>query len=111
MLAEHLVVEDGLVDRNREGFLRAEMDRVRQLLRVVDPDDVEGADTDAVVGDPEADALARQLVLLEELLQGHREGFRVAQLAAYDDPVLEGLAREAVQLDRAVVRDPRGRDL
>ena len=84
-LREHLVVEHRLLERNRQHLLRAEADRVRELLRIVDAGHLEGADADAVVGDPQAHAALGKLVALEELLQRDRERLRVAELAADDD--------------------------
>ena len=51
-----LVVEHRLVERDRQRLLGAEANRVRELLRVVDPGDLEGADADPVVGDAEPHA-------------------------------------------------------
>src|SRR5207302_5116093 len=106
-----LVVEHRLVDRDRQRLLRAEPDRVRELFLIGDARDVERADTDAIVGDPEAHALLRQLVLGEELLQRFGERGGVAQLSAHDDPGLERLARDLQQLRSAVVRNTRGCEL
>ena len=103
-LAEDVVVEHRLLDRNRQRLLGAEADRVLELLRVVDAGDLEDADADAVVGDPEPDALARKLVLAEERAQRLGEQLGLAQLAADDDPVLEALARDLDELRVAVVR-------
>src|SRR5262249_25546054 len=85
--------------------------RVRQLLLVVDAGDLERADAYAVVGDAQPDALLRQVVRGEELLQRLRERVRVAELAADDDPRLERRARGLQQLGGAVVRNPRGGEL
>src|SRR3954470_2051979 len=84
---------------------------VRELLLVADAGDLEGADTDAVVCDAEADALLRQAVRREEGLQRLRERVRVAQLAADDDARVERGACDLQELGRAVVRDARGREL
>ena len=51
------------------------------------------------------------LCLREERLAAPRRALRLAQLAADDDPVLERLARDLDELRRAVVHDPRGREL
>src|SRR5919198_3097384 len=107
-LAEDAVVENGLLDRDRERLLGAEADRVRELLRVDDADDVERAHADPVVGDAEADAAARELVLAEEGLQRLGERLRVAELAADDHPGVERLAGELEELRLAVVRDAGG---
>ena len=40
-LAQHVVVEHGLLDRDRQDLLRAEPDRVLELARVLDPGDLE----------------------------------------------------------------------
>ena len=92
-LAEHVVVEHGLLDRDRQRLLGAEADRVLELLRVVDARDLEDADADAVVGDAEPDALARKLVLAEERAQRVGEQLGLAQLAADDDAVARGRSR------------------
>ena len=102
-LGEHLVVEHRVLDRNRQHFLRAEPDRVRKLLRVVDADDVEGPDADPVVRDPEPDPALRQVVLLEEVPQRNGERLGVAKLAADDDAVIERLAHGLHELGRAPV--------
>src|SRR5207302_1185164 len=107
-LAEDAVVEDGLLDRDRERLLRPEADRVRELLRVGDADDVERPHADPVVRDAEADAAARELVLPEEGLQRLGKRLRVAQLAADDDARVEWLAGELEELRLAVVRDAGG---
>ena len=88
-LGEHLVVEHGLLERDRQHLLRAEADRVRELLRVLDAGHLERAHADPVVGDAEPDAALGQLVLGEERLQCDRERLRVAQLAVDDDAVVE----------------------
>ena len=84
-----MVVEDGVLEWDRQHLLGPEPDRVVEELRIVDADDVERADADPVVGDAEPNALARQVVALEELAQRVRECAGVAQLAADDDAVLE----------------------
>ena len=110
-LAQHLVVEDGLVDRDREGFLRAELDRVRELLRVLDARDLQGADADPVRRDAEAHTALRKLVQLEELLQRLGQELGLAELAVRDDARVERPARELEHFGVAVVRDRRGREL
>src|SRR5205085_12476070 len=107
-LAEDAVVEDGLLDRDRERLLRAEADRVPELLRVDDADDVERPNADPVARDAEPDAAPRELVLAEERLERLGERLRVAQLAGNDDAGVERLARELEELRLAVVRDARG---
>ena len=97
-LAEDVVVEHGLLDRDRERLLGAVADRVLELLRVGDAGDLEDADADPVVGDAEPHALARKLVLAEERAQRVGEQLRLAQLAADDDAVLEALARDLDEL-------------
>src|SRR5205814_7593 len=92
-------------------LLCPEPDRVRELLRVFDPSDLEDADADTVVRDPEADVSARQLVLLEERAQGSRERLRLPKLARDDDPLVELLARDLLELGMAVVGDASGREL
>ena len=59
--AQDLVVEHSLVDRDRQGLLGAEADRVLELLRAHrGAGDVEDADVDAVVRDAEADVALRE---------------------------------------------------
>jgi len=58
-LLEHAVIEHSLVERNRQSLLRAELHCVRELLLLLNADDLEDADTDPVAGDPEPDALLR----------------------------------------------------
>src|SRR5581483_2957341 len=103
-LREDLPVEHSLLERDRQCLLRAEPNRVGELLRIVDAADLEGAHADAVVGDAETDRLLRQLVLCEQLFQCAREGLDVAQLTAHDDTVLQRRACVLVQLRHAVAR-------
>src|SRR3954452_23427901 len=110
-LAEDVVIEYRLLDRNRERLLGAEADGVFELLRVVDAGDLEDPDADAVVRDAQAHALARKLVLAEERLQGLGEELGLTQLAADDDAPVEVLSRDLDQFVGAVVDDPRGRQL
>jgi hypothetical protein len=111
VLAEDVVIEHGLLDRDRENLLRSVADRVRELLGILDPADLEHAHADAVVGDPEPDVLAGQPVLLEEEAQRIRERFRLAQLAADDDPSIEILSDDLCDVRVAVVDDLCGGDL
>ena len=110
-LPEDLVVEHRLLDLDREGLLCAEANRVLELLRVVDADDLERAHADAVVRNAEPDVALRQLVRLEERAQDLCEDIRLAQLAADDDPRLDLLPRELHELGAPVVLHPRRRDL
>src|SRR5947207_12218318 len=110
-LAEHVIVEHGLVNRDRQGLLRTKADRVRQLLLVVDTGNLERADADAVVGDTEAHAFLRKAVCREELLQSRGERIWIAQLAADDDSGLERRARDLQQLGGAVVGHTRSGEL
>ena len=110
-LGEHLVVEDGLLERDRQHLLRPEADRIRELLRVLDPRHLEGADADPVVGDAEPDAALGQLVLGEEGLERDRQCLGVAQLAVDDDAVVERGASRLDELDGLAVANPGGRDL
>jgi hypothetical protein len=106
-----VVVEHRLLDRDRQRLLRAVADRVLELLGVVDSCDLEDPDADPVVGDAEAHALARKLVLAEERAQRVGEKHRLAQLATDDDPVLEVVACDLNELGAAVVHDARGCEL
>ncbi len=80
-------------------------------LRVLDADDVEGADADPIVRDAEPDALARQVVALEELAQRDCERLGVAELAADHDAVLERRGHRLKELGRIVVRHAGRSDL
>jgi hypothetical protein len=99
-----VIVEHGFVERDRERFLRAEADRILELLLVVDSDQVEHADADAVARDAEPHVLARELVAREELLQRERERLRVADFAADHDTLFERLPCHLHELGCAVVR-------
>src|SRR5262249_54775158 len=106
-LAEHLPVDDGFLDRDRQHFVRTEADGVLELVHVLDAADLEDPDADPVVRDSEANTLAGPLVALEEVLQCGREALEVAELAADDHARLEILARDLDQLRDAVVVDAR----
>ena len=60
LLADDAVVDDRLVDGDRDGVVGAEEHRVRELALVVDAGDLEAADADVVRREPEPDAAARQ---------------------------------------------------
>ena len=68
-LADDVVVEHGLVERDRQRLVRPEADGVAELALVVDAVDVDRAHADAVGADAEPDAPARQLVLGEEAVE------------------------------------------
>src|SRR6185295_5460583 len=106
-LAEQLVVEHGVLERDRERLLGAEVNGVLELLRVVDPAELEHADTDAVARDPEPHALTRKLVFAEERLQRGRERVGLAELTADDDALVERGAGHLDDLGGAVVDDAR----
>ena len=89
---DDVVVHYRLVHRDRERLVCTERDGVGELLVVVDPVDVEDADTDPVRSDSEANALPGQVVLLEELVERTAERRDVADLAADHDAGLERLA-------------------
>ena len=110
-LAQHVVVEHRLFHRNRQHFLRAVANRVLELLRIVDSRDLEHTDTDAVVGDSEPDVLARQLVLAEEILEGHGQNLGLTQLPADDHAALEVFTGHLDEFGGAVVDDAGGREL
>ena len=59
-LAQDVIVEDRLVEGNRNGLVCAEPNRVLELPVVLDAGDLEGANADAVRRDAEADAAARK---------------------------------------------------
>ena len=79
---EHLVVEDGLVDRDGDVLLGLELDRGPQLL-FVDLRELHGADDDLLVRHPELDALACESALFPEDFEF------VGQSVAVDDLALE----------------------
>ena len=108
---EDAVVEHRLVERDRKRLLRPEANRVGELLRVGDPGDLEGADADPIVGDPEAHAVSGQLVLAEEGLQGRGELLGLTQLSADDDAPLERHACHPDDLRAALVDHLGGGDL
>src|SRR5581483_278322 len=108
---EHAVVEDGLVEWDRQRLLRTELDGVPQLLVVVDADDVEDAHADAVRRDAETNVLPRELVPREERLQCVGERVGLAQLSRDDDALRERLACDLQKLGGAVVRNARGCEL
>src|SRR6185312_6976849 len=100
-----------LGERDRQHLLRAEAHGVAQKLLVLDARDLEHAHTDAVARDTQADALLRQLVLLEEETQRSGERLRVTQLAGDDDAALERHARHLQELVVTVRLYVRSRDL
>ena len=64
LLAHHVIVENCLIHRDRECFVGAEHHGVAELLRIVDPVDVDDTDADTVRADAEpnvpcAEACAR----------------------------------------------------
>ena len=93
-----MVVEDGLVERDRQGLVRSEPNDVAELALVVDAFDVDRAHADAVGADAEPDAPARKLVVAEEAVERRRERRDVAHLAADDDAGLERNPRELHEL-------------
>src|SRR5207245_10600411 len=97
-LVQNDVVEDGLVERDREHLFRTEADRVLELTLVAHSLDLEDTDADAVVGDAEPDALLRQLVPVEEAPQSARQGVRVANLTGHDEAGLERLTNDLAEL-------------
>ena len=65
---EDLVVQDGVVERDRDRFLRLELDRRLELL-LVDEGELHGADDDLLVGHPQTEAAAGEPGLLPEALE------------------------------------------
>ena len=106
--AEDLEVEHGLVDRDRERLLGAEAHGVGQLLRILDPRDLDGADADAVVREADPDVALGELVLPEELLERLGERLDLPHLAAGDHAGRQRRAGELHDLHRAVDGDARG---
>src|SRR5207253_1015644 len=80
---------------------------VRELLWILDAFDLEGADTDPVVRNAEANATLGQPMRRKELLERIGERVGITQLSADDNAGLERSARNLLQLGRAVVRHPR----
>jgi len=103
-----VVVEDGLVERDRKSLVRSEANDVAELALVIDAFDVDRAHADAVGADAEPDAPARKLVVSEEAVERRRERRNVPHLAADDDAGLERNPRELHELRgrRPVVDDP-----
>ncbi len=111
-LLEHPVVEHRLVLGDGKHLVRLEADGVVEARLVVDAGDLEGADTDAIARDADANVLLRQLVLVEERLQGVRERVRVLDLAVDDETAVDRLASELHELvPVAGLGDDRGGDL
>src|SRR3954469_6639575 len=110
-LAEHGVVEQRLVERDRERLLGAEANGVEELALVIDCRELDAPHADAAARDTESHTAARQVVVVEELAQRIRESLGVAELAAADDAARERHARDPLELGGAVVRDAGGRDL
>src|SRR3954447_26743370 len=111
LLADDLVVEHRLLERDRQHLLGAEADRVLEMGRVGEAADLEAADADAVGAHTEANALHRKLVLAEELLEVRAERVGVTELAADDDAAVERLTCELYDVDLAVLADVRGGDM
>ena len=111
MLVENAEVEHCFIERDGQRLLRAEVNRVGELLVLGDADDVEDPDADAIARDAEPDALLRKLVACEEALERLAERFRIAKLSTDDDSGRERLAGELLHLGDAVVRDARGGEL
>src|SRR5207342_3214687 len=84
-LADDVVVEDGLVERDRKGLVGPEPNDVAELALVIDAFDVDRAHADAVGADAEPDAPARKLVVGEEAVERLGERRNVTYLAADDD--------------------------
>ena len=110
-LVENDVVENRFVERDREHLFGPEADGVVELLRVADTFDLEDANADPVVREPEPDSALGQLVELEEALQRDAERLGVPDLAGHDDARLERLAEDIDELRGAVVDDLRSNDL
>ena len=85
VLVENAEVEHCFIERDGQRLLRAEVNRVGELLVFGDADDVEDADADAIARDAEPDALLRKLVACEEALERLAERFRIAKLSTDDD--------------------------
>ena len=78
--------------------MRLEADGVVEAALVLDAVDVQGADTDAVAREADANVALRKLLLVEERADGVRERVFVTHLAVDDDAGGERAAREAEQL-------------
>ena len=86
---EHLEIEDGVVQRYRDGFLRLELDGGAKLLGV-DDRELHGAHDDLLVRDSEREALARESALLPEALELGGQGIDVDDFAFEDEALREG---------------------
>ena len=100
-VADDVVVDHSLVERGGEHLVGAEADHVLELLLVSAAGNLDHANADAAVAEPEPDAAARQAVGREELRQRLPERGRVANLAAADDA-----AAQAVRATRTSSRSP-----
>ena len=78
--------------------MRLEADGVVEAALVLDALDVQGADTDAVAREADADVALRQLLVLEERPDGVGERAFVTHLAVDDDPGGERAAGKTEQL-------------
>ena len=92
--------------------MRLEADGVVEAALVLDALDVQGADTDAVAREADADVALRQLLVVEERPDGVGERAFVTHLAVDDDPGGERAAGKTEQLVAAVgLADDRGSEL
>ena len=108
--AERLPVEDRLVHRHRDVVGRLHLDGGGERLLVLERRQVERADDDPLVGDPEPDPV-RELVLGEEGLQRLRQRGDVGDLAVAQDAGAEGSDGAALERQRPVDGDLGGGDV
>ena len=97
-LLEHPVVEHRLGQRDGKHLVRLEPDGVVEAALVLDAIDVQRADADAVAREPDANVLLRQLLLVEEQLDGVGERAFVPHLAVDDEAGRDRPAGELEQL-------------
>ena len=77
---EDLVVQDGVVERDRDGFLRLELDRRLELL-LVDERELHGTHDDLLIGHAQAEPAAGEPGLLPEALELSGQALDVDDLA------------------------------
>ena len=106
--ADHLVVEHRLVERHRDLLLGLEADRGLELLRVLDRRQPQGADDDALVGDPEAHPLG-ELVRAKSDLSAAASASGSATSPSWKAPGASGAIAVRRDLRRAVAPAPRPR--
>ena len=108
-MADHLPVEDRLLERHRDLVLGLKADRGRELVGALDRRQEQRPHRDPLIGDPEPH-VARQLALGEQRLERVRERVRVGHLALVKDAGGQRGDAVAGDLGAAVYADLGGRD-